>query len=358
MPDWIRKLRGRPTLKGSTPPVKSFKDDQQRQAAYDSRVRGVRTVVLDRIVGSVGRYQDFDSRFRLKEQRPSERLQRIKRAMREGRVLPPVRLYQIKDAYYVLDGKHRSAAAKELDHDEIRAHIVEFIPSGNSLQDLLYRERADFADRTQLPGEIRLTEVGQYANLLEQIERHHQHLQNDEGRECELKEAAEDWYRTIYRPLQSIVRRGRLIDSFPERTLDDLCAYVAHHQWQASRQRRYGIGIDKLIPKDMEAFRTQMADLKECDYPEMQRGITAFILMKVQAKREFKIVEKLAELDEVIEVHSVHGEVDLLVKIVLTRDLLSSDAEIISQFVHENVRQLNGVNSTQTLIPGFSKMKS
>jgi hypothetical protein len=43
---------------------------------------------------------------------------------------------------------------------------------------------------------------------------------------------------------------------------------------------------------------------------------------------------------------------------VLTRDLLSSDAEIISQFVHENVRQLNGVNSTQTLIPGFSKMKS
>jgi DNA-binding Lrp family transcriptional regulator len=80
--------------------------------------------------------------------------------------------------------------------------------------------------------------------------------------------------------------------------------------------------------------------------------------MRVQAKREYKIVEKLFELEEVVEVHSVHGEVDLLVKIVLTRDLLSSDAEIISQFVHENVRQLNGVISTQTLIPGFSKMKS
>ncbi|MBL0715788.1 MAG: Lrp/AsnC ligand binding domain-containing protein, partial [Desulfosarcina sp.] len=148
-----------------------------------------------------------------------------------------------------------------------------------------------------------------------------------------------------------------LIDSCPERPLDDLCANVAHHQWRVSRQRRYGIGIDKLIPKEMEAFRSQMAELKECDYPEMQRGIMAFILMRVQARREHRIVEKMFELDEVKEIHSVHGEVDLLVKIVLTRDLLSSDAEIISQFVHENVRQLAGVNSTQTLIPGFSKMK-
>jgi hypothetical protein len=45
------------------------------------------------------------------------------------------------------------------------------------------------------------------------------------------------------------------------------------------------------------------------------------------------------------------------VKVVLTRDLLSSDAEIISQFVHERVRQLPGVISTKTLIPGLSKIK-
>jgi hypothetical protein len=358
MPDWIRKLLGRPAADPSRAPVKSFKDDQQRQAAYDSRVRGMRTVALDRIVGSVGRYQDFDSRFRLKSRLPDDRLQRIKTAWREGRVLPPVKLYQIKDAYYVLDGNHRIAAAKELGHDEIRAHIVEFIPAGNSLQDVLYRERADFADRTLLPREIQLTEVGQYANLLDLIGRHHEYLQNDEQRPCSFNDAAEDWYRTIYRPLQTIVRRGRLIDAFPERSLDDLCAYIAHHQWQADRRRQYGIGVDKLIPKDMEAFRRQMAETKECDYPEMQRGITAFILMKVQAKREYKIVEKLFEREEVIEVHSVHGDVDLLVKIVLTRDLLSSDAEIISQFVHEHVRQLAGVNSTQTLIPGFSKVKA
>jgi hypothetical protein len=45
------------------------------------------------------------------------------------------------------------------------------------------------------------------------------------------------------------------------------------------------------------------------------------------------------------------------VKLVLTRDLLSSDAEIISQFVHEKVRQLPGVKRTNTLIPGLSRIK-
>jgi ribosome biogenesis GTPase A len=79
--------------------------------------------------------------------------------------------------------------------------------------------------------------------------------------------------------------------------------------------------------------------------------------MNVQAKKEIKLMDKLFELEEVKEVHSVHGDVDLIVKVVLTRDLLSSDAEIISQFVHEKVRQLPGVVSTQTLIPGLSKVK-
>ena len=79
--------------------------------------------------------------------------------------------------------------------------------------------------------------------------------------------------------------------------------------------------------------------------------------MNVQARKETKLMDKLFELEEVKEVHSVHGDVDLVVKVVLTRDLLSSDAEIISQFVHGRVRQLPGVISTKTLIPGLSKIK-
>ena len=101
-----------------------------------------------------------------------------------------------------------------------------------------------------------------------------------------------------------------------------------------------------------------MAELNEIEYPEMKRGITAFVLMNVTGKQEKKIIEKLFALKEVEEIHSVHGDVDFLVKVCLTRDLLSSDAEIISEFVHQKMRQLNGVISTKTLIPGLSRIKS
>jgi DNA-binding Lrp family transcriptional regulator/uncharacterized ParB-like nuclease family protein len=337
--------------------VGSFNDRQQKEAAFDSRVRGIRTVPIDRIVGSVGRYQDLDDRFRLKTHVPSERLQRIKEAMREGRPLPPVRLYQIKDEYYVMDGNHRIAAAKEYGHDEILADIIEFIPSPTTLQNLVFRDRADFFDRTQLKGDIQLTEVGQYAHLLKQIEDHRAYLQQEQSESPSFEAAAQDWYRTIFRPLCRIIRRGRLLESLPGRSVADLYVYISGHQWETGRRRWYGSGIDELIPKDMEAFRKKMMETKDCDYPEMRRGITAFILMNVQAKKEYKVVDKIYELDEVREVHSVHGDVDILIKIFLSRDLLSSDAEIISQFVHEKIRQLPGVISTKTLIPGYSKTK-
>ena len=101
-----------------------------------------------------------------------------------------------------------------------------------------------------------------------------------------------------------------------------------------------------------------MSGKKEIEYPEMVREITAFVLMNVSGKREDRIIDKLYELKEVREIHSVHGDVDVLIKIVLTRDLVSSDAEMIGQFVHNQVRQIPGVISTQTLIPSISKIKS
>lgn len=337
--------------------VKSFKVQQEKEAAFDTRDRGIQSIPLDRIVGSVGRYKDFDNHFRFKQNIPSERLQRIREAMREGLPMKPVELFQIKDEYYVSDGNHRISVAKELGHNEILARIVEFIPSENTLDGLLYRERAEFADLTQLPAEITLTEVSQYDCLLEQISDHQEYLKREQGHPAEFKEAALDWYRTIYRPLVKIIKRGRLVDSFPERTVADLYAYITLYHWKQSRRRHYGVGINKLIGQNMEEFRKKMTELKSPEYPEMKQSITFFILMNLQTNKETKLIEKIYALEEVKEIYWVHGDVDLLVKVELTRDLTSSDAEVISQFVHEKVRQLQGIISTNTLIPGFSKIK-
>ena len=336
--------------------VRCFSEDQKNAEAFDNINRGTLCVPLDRIVGSVGRYNDFDGKFQPRDHLPTDRFNNIKQAMREGRRIPPVKLYQIKDEYFVLDGHHRIAAAKSLGRTEIDAKIVEFIPSKDTLENLLYRQRARFSEKTSLPHDITLTEVGQYDHLLSQIELHRKYMARS-GETVSVKDAAADWYRTIYMPLITIIRKGDLLKSFPSRTIDDLYLYVSVQLWEKGRQRQYGIGINRLIPKDMEAFRNQMARKRESEYPEMLRQITTFILMNVKGKHEDRIMDKLYSLDEVREIHSVHGTVDLLVKVVLTRDLLTSDAEIIADFVNREVRQMSGIVSTQTLIPGESRIK-
>ena len=337
--------------------AKCFRENQECEGAFDHVDRGICSVPLAQIVGSVGRYHDFDSQFKLKGHVPPDRLISVKQAMREGKSLPPVKLYKIKDEYYVLDGNHRISAAKEFGRSDIMAKIVEFIPSSNTLENIIYREKSEFVEQTGLTQPIDISEVGQFPYLLEQVEHHRTFLAGKEKPGATLKQAAEDWYTTIYLPMAGIIEKANLLASFPGRTLDDLFAYISFHQWEKGRRRRYGIGIDKLIPKDMEAFREKMANVNKDEYPEMLRSITAFIMMNVEAKRELKIVDKLFALPEVKEVHSVHGSIDILAKIALTRDLLSSDAEVIGQFVHERVRQIDGIVSTQTLIPGTSMIK-
>src|SRR5210317_1775571 len=134
--------------------LKSFKEVQEQEAAFDTRDRGTRMVALDRIVGSVGRYQDFDERFRIRSHLPAERLEKIRSKMRAGKTLPPVKLYQIKNDYYALDGNHRIAAANDQGYGEIQAQILEFLPSKGSKENLLYREKAQFEEHTQLPYSI------------------------------------------------------------------------------------------------------------------------------------------------------------------------------------------------------------
>ena len=109
--------------------VKSFKENQLKEDAFATKNRGTQTVPLEHIVGSVGRYHDFDKKFRLKHHVLPDKFERVRSLMQAGVSLPPVKLYQIKDEYYVLDGNHRVSAAKALGHHHIAARIIEFLPS-------------------------------------------------------------------------------------------------------------------------------------------------------------------------------------------------------------------------------------
>jgi len=336
---------------------RSFNSRREKEKAYESIQRGTSMVPLERIVGSVGRYHDFDNQFRTGKGSTDERLEAILKAMKAGRTMPPISLYQIKNDYYILDGHHRFQAAKRLGYTEIRSHIIELLPSENSLENRLYREKTKFRDKTGLPQHIDLTELGLFVHLERQIEEHREFLAEEQGETVNYKDAALDWYNTIYKPLATVIKESNLVHSFPGRTVDDLYLYISIHQWEMGKKRKYGIGVDKLIPKDMEEFRKKMARHKEQKYPEMRPKMTVFILLNVDGRYEQRIFDKLIALDEVKEVHAVHGSIDLIVKVTLVRDLLSSDAELLTDFILSTIRKWTGVISTQTLIPGISKIK-
>jgi DNA-binding Lrp family transcriptional regulator len=337
--------------------IKNFADNQNLEEAFDERTLGVQPVPLSKIVGSVGRYKDFNNQFRLKKDRPSARLKSVTEAFEKNITLPPIILYQIKKDYYVLDGNHRVAAAKKLGYEFIDAQITEFLPSKNTLENIVYREKTSFLSKTELPDTIELTEVGQYKRLLKQIDEHHGFLMKSSDDKMDYLAAAQDWYRTIYRPLSTIIKNSRLASHFPDRTKSDLYAYISIHQWEKGKGREYGIGIDQLIPKNMEDFRLKMKELKDFELPEMKHWISAFILIEVRAGKENEVMKRLHDLEEIQEVHYVHGVFDLIVKMNMKRDLLSSDAEIIGLFVHKKVRQIRDVIKTQTLVPISSKEK-
>ncbi len=337
--------------------VSSFNEQQEKEEDVEFIDHGVKTVDLEKIIGSVGKYYDFDSHFRPKKHVSGKRFIDIKNAMREGKSLPPIKLYKIRNDYYVLDGNHRVAAAKELGQFDIQAKVIELLSAKNTMENLLYIEKNKFYEKTKLPEKIDLTEVGKYNFLEKQIKKHKNHLTNISGKETDFKKAAQDWYNTIYIPLTTIINNGNLPRYFPQRSVADLYTYIAYHHWERTSNRRYGIGIDRLIPRSMESFRTAMLEKSTPDYPEMKRTITAFIMININTLTEMKVINKLFALEEVQEVHSVHGTIDILVKIVLKRDFLASDAEIIAEFVDQRVRRIRGINRTQTIIPGISKVK-
>lgn len=337
--------------------VSSFNEQQEKEEDVQFIDHGIKTVELDKIIGSVGKYYDFDSQFRPKKHMAGKRFSDIKKAMRSGLSVPPVKLYQIREDFYVLDGNHRVAAAKELGRDDIQAKVIELLSAKNTMENLLYIEKKKFYEKTGLPEGIDLTEVGKYNYLEKQIHNHKSHLLNISGKKINFQKAAEDWYNTIYIPLTTLIRNGRLIKYFPNRTVADLYTYIAYHHWEMNSKKRYGIGIDRLIPRSMEAFRTAMLERATPDYPEMKRTITTFILINVNTSTEMQVVNKLFALDEIQEVHSVHGTIDILVKVVLRRDFLASDAEIIAEYVDQKIRKIDGIIRTQTIIPGISKVK-
>jgi hypothetical protein len=124
---WIRKLALRLRGKSVSAPA-TFQDLQNALRAHNRIRRGRRIVDTEEIVGSVGRSKDFDRRFLPLRVSRGERWKRVDVAFHRGEDMPPVTLYKLNGAYFVLDGNHRVSVARFHGLRTVEAEVTEFLP--------------------------------------------------------------------------------------------------------------------------------------------------------------------------------------------------------------------------------------
>ena len=107
----------------------SFDDVRRGRLVADNRLqRGTRVVEVEQIVGSVGRWRDFDRSFLPARASVGQRWKRIDRAFHRTEDLPPVKLYKLEEAYFVVDGHHRVSVARYHEVPTLEAAVAEFHP--------------------------------------------------------------------------------------------------------------------------------------------------------------------------------------------------------------------------------------
>lgn len=239
-------LMGRIT--GRNTDLLSFYDIKEQLNLTNERYLGLQEVPLSKIVGSVGRYHDFNREFLPRMDSLGDRWARVE-ASRHRRGMQPVDLYKVGDVYFVLDGNHRVSIARQEGAQTIAAYVTEFespvdLEADDTPEDILDKsERARFLEATGLNESrpdhgIRTTVPGRYRALLIHIEQHRQEIQRKLRRPVSAAEAAQDWYDNTYLPTIQMVEEHGILDRFPDRTATDLFVWTLRN-WTELRDVYY-----------------------------------------------------------------------------------------------------------------------
>jgi len=103
----LQRMRTRLQRDTASSRLLCFDDVRKVPGAIGRIYRGMRTVSVAQIGGSVGRCSEFDRDFMPAKASVEERWKRLDRAFHRGEELPPVSLYKVGSFYFVLDGNHR-----------------------------------------------------------------------------------------------------------------------------------------------------------------------------------------------------------------------------------------------------------
>lgn len=202
--------------------------------------QGIQEIPVENVVGSVGRYKEFNRHFLpLNDSIKARWIGVDKLAQSKG--WPPIEVYHVGDVYFVKDGNHRLSVAKQMGLPTIEAHVWHYpesvsIEPDDNVDDVLIRlGKERFLERTHLDekfpnNHITFTSPGRYSELLAQIENLRQKLSEIDGADMAYDDAVSSWYEMIYLPTSQIIHDADMLNEFPGRTEADLFVWLSKHR--------------------------------------------------------------------------------------------------------------------------------
>jgi hypothetical protein len=230
-----------------------YHEVRQRVSPEGESYRGLQTVPLAQIVGSMDRFGEFSREFFPRRRFTAGRWQDVDRAYYQDIQLPPVQLYKVGEIYFVKDGNHRVSVARERGQEYIDAEVIEghvrapLDPAMTVNELLLQAEYAEFLRRTNLDRlrpdhDIRPSTLGRYDEIWEHIQGHRGWLEAIRHTPVSVDEAVADWYDFTYGPIIEVARKCWLSERFPQLTEADIYLWVIRHRWEIEREQGYDIG--------------------------------------------------------------------------------------------------------------------
>jgi hypothetical protein len=226
---------------------------------------GIRQIPIEKIVGSVGRYNDFDRAFLPKQKHTRGRWINVDIANRRDIGLPPIEVYKVGEVYFVKDGNHRVSVARERGQKFIDANVIEIvtdiqIDENTDIDDIILRQEKVFFYKMTLidtirPGaEIDLSLPGQYEKLLEHISVHRWYMGERFGHEIPHAEAVADWYDQVYHPLAVVIQEQGILKEFPGRTVADLYLWIIEHLYYLREEFKSEVSLQDAASHFTEEF--------------------------------------------------------------------------------------------------------
>lgn len=259
---------------GRSTELLSFDEVRQQLGAGNPTPRGLQDIPLDKIVGSVGRYQDFTRSFLPKQDSDEERWAKVKTAVEDLSGVPPIEVYQVGEAYFVRDGNHRVSIARQLDVPSISAYVTEVktrvpLAADDDPEEIICKARyAEFLEATDLDtvrpqADLLMTFCGHYRLLGQHIEVHRHYLGNEEQRFIPYEEAVASWYDHVYLPVIRLVREQGVLRYFPGRTEADMYVLLAEYRAELTDALGWEVAPETAVAELARQKKTPLQALAE-----------------------------------------------------------------------------------------------